>query len=436
MTLKKPTIWIVATGEPVPFVAEESRDRYLRAGKLSEYFAAQGYDTVWWTARFNHNSKSHRNVNADVLVKSNPGQPDLVFLGSSGYRSHIGLARLRDHWQLGRNFRRLAPSLDRPDVIFCSYPTVELAYEAVRFGKKYGIPVIIDVRDLWPDVIYERLEQIVKIRVNGMLVPYERMARYVFKHATAVTAISTGILNWAQTRFQRPESKISRDASFYQFKQEAPAPGGGAEEKEYFKCQGIDLDADITRFVWVGNIVPDTDADALLEAIEKLPDEVARKLEFVICGNGSLVERVKKMSKNHPHLKYAGWVNAKQITALMTRSHIGLLCYLDRLDFRISIPNKVLDYLDGECRILTNLEGEIDVVCKGTDAVIRYPTGNVDALTELFSQIAASPDHFRQKFETGKAIFREHFWSDRVLPQIEEFILSNIKQDKERKNQG
>lgn len=428
MTQVRLKIWIIATGEPVPFVAEEQQDRFMRAGMLSEYFARRGYDTIWWTARFNHYSKVHRNVEANALIETTEGLPSLVFLESCGYQSHIGFSRLRDHWQMGRNFRKLALTLERPDLIFCSYPTVELAYEAVRFGDEFGIPVIVDVRDLWPDVIYERLKKLFRFSVNGTLVPYERMARFIFQNATSITAISSGILNWAQDRFRRPVVKHCEDISIYQFKETNVILEKSSSAREHFAKLGIFLDSDVTRFVWVGSIVPNTDADTLLTAIETLPKDICNEVEFVICGTGSLVERVKKMAQKLPHLKYGGWVNADQLAELLRGTHIGLLCYLDRDDFNMSIPNKVLDYLDGECRILTNLKGEIDVVCGDTDAILRYPTGDVGALREIFVDVAKHPEKFRSAFKPGREIFKQHFWTGKVLPEFEEFILSKLGQ--------
>ena len=39
----------------------------------------------------------------------------------------------------------------KPDIIVVSLPTIEFSYEACRYGEKNNVPVIVDVRDLWPD---------------------------------------------------------------------------------------------------------------------------------------------------------------------------------------------------------------------------------------------------------------------------------------------
>ena len=44
-----------------------------------------------------------------------------------------------------------------PDLILSSIPTSELSLEATKLGKKNNIPVILDIRDLWPDVFLDVL---------------------------------------------------------------------------------------------------------------------------------------------------------------------------------------------------------------------------------------------------------------------------------------
>ncbi len=58
------------------------------------------------------------------------------------------------------NFTKLANSYDTlPDVIHVCNVPIELCHAAVTYGRAKGIPVVIDVRDLWPDVYLEVIPQ-------------------------------------------------------------------------------------------------------------------------------------------------------------------------------------------------------------------------------------------------------------------------------------
>ena len=408
-------IWLIKTGEPVPFIASEAGDRVYRAGTLAQAALQAGHDVTWWTAQFSHQHKSHRQVEANTLtsvpVSGVQKNLQLMFLKSPGYRGHVGFKRLWDHHILARNFKNLAPKVPKPDIILCAYPTIDLARSAVRFGRARNVPVVLDVRDFWPDVFYERLNQKLPIRTDGWMIPYERMAKQAFRGATAATGISQAAIDWARDRFGGDNT---HDKPFYHSKHAANHTDN-TDMEAFWSEKGVKLSAPKTRLVWAGNLVDDTDADTLLRALEALPEHLSKALEVVLCGNGSLVPRIEAMSKDLPHLVYAGWVNSDQLAALTNASHIGLLCYLDRFDFNASVPNKVVDYCAGSMRTLTNLNGEVPRLLGESDSVISYPTGDVEGLVNVLTQIAENPDRYRCKHPPAREVFETHFNAEHVL---------------------
>lgn len=422
-------IWIVATGEPVPFLPDEANDRFLRAGKLAQYLKGRGHDVVWWTARFNHYQKTQRPVAENVPVTLGPDAPEMVFLGSQGYEKHISIKRFWDHWQLGKAFRKTALTMKKPDLIFCAYPIIDLAYQVTRFGEMNDIPTVLDIRDLWPDIIYER----VSLPFDRWLLPYEYMAKKAFQTADGVVGLTSGMLHWGQTRFQRSAEKLGSDHVFSQLKDISAETDLPEEEAvETWRAKGVDLLAEKTRLVWVGSIVPTTDGETLLAALELLPEVVRQSLEIIICGRGSLAPEVEKRAKSMEHLIYAGWVNNTELTSLLNRSHVGLLCYLDRPDFQMSIPNKVVDYCAAGLRILTNLSGEIMTLSSDRDMILHYKSGDPESLAAKMVEISERPDHYRSRSPSARLAFEQHLDARKVLPEMEDYFAQVIKHKQER----
>jgi hypothetical protein len=225
-------VWVLCTGEPIPFLAAESGDRFLRAGRLAGYLTERGHEVIWWTARFDHFTKTHRDIESNKVLDLGVNAPKMVFLESVGYQNNISLRRFMDHWQIGRAFRNLSAQLEKPDVIISSFPLVELCDEAVEFGKKNNVPVILDIRDLWPDALYERLQQKIGISGQGLFFPYERLCRRTFHNADRVIGITHGIQNWCYDRFGRPEQYKSVDKFIRQFKDR---PQDHREDQEDFR---------------------------------------------------------------------------------------------------------------------------------------------------------------------------------------------------------
>ncbi len=143
-------VWLVTVGEPLP--VDGDNPRLMRTGILSGLLAAGGHEVLWWTSAFDHVRKRHRCA-GDAETAAFGYR--IRMLHGGGYRKNVSVARFLDHRDVARKFRGFAGSEPRPDVILCSLPTVELCVEAVRYGGRERVPVVLDVRDLWPDLIAE-----------------------------------------------------------------------------------------------------------------------------------------------------------------------------------------------------------------------------------------------------------------------------------------
>ncbi|MCP2830399.1 glycosyltransferase WbuB, partial [Salmonella enterica subsp. enterica serovar Typhimurium] len=81
-----------AVGEPLPI--EQSNERLLRAGILSNMLAARGHQVTWWTSTFLHMKKRHL-FDTDQVVELRPGLR-LRLLHGTGYTRNVSLQRLID----------------------------------------------------------------------------------------------------------------------------------------------------------------------------------------------------------------------------------------------------------------------------------------------------------------------------------------------------
>src|SRR4029078_4519190 len=116
---------------------------------------------------------------------------------SPGYRRNVSFERLRMYRVLERRFRQLAARETPPDLIVAAMPSLEWASAASDYGRARGVPVVIDVRDLWPDVFLNAFPKGTR-KLGGLLLSrYDRVARRVCTRATALTAVSRSYLDWA-----------------------------------------------------------------------------------------------------------------------------------------------------------------------------------------------------------------------------------------------
>lgn len=60
-----------------------------------------------------------------------------------------------------------------PDVIYTSSPDLFVAFFALLFGKRYKIPVVVEIRDLWPESIVEYNGMSRKIRLYRFCISWK-----------------------------------------------------------------------------------------------------------------------------------------------------------------------------------------------------------------------------------------------------------------------
>ena len=133
-------------------------------------------------------------------------------LHGCSYKKNISVQRIIKHRQIAKNYFIIRKS-GKPDVIICGYPSIELAYNAVRFAKINKIPIVIDARDMWPDIFAGVLPSILKPLAKVFLLQYYRMAKYIFSNATSIVGITDGFVEWGLSYAGR--GKSLRDKPFY-----------------------------------------------------------------------------------------------------------------------------------------------------------------------------------------------------------------------------
>ena len=152
-------IWLLQSSEPMPVVNPEQR--LFRTGMMAEELSKRGHDVIWFCNTFEHYTKKQMFNNDTLVVVKNNYR--LFLPHARSYKRNISLSRIINHKTLAKKFKKQIKNMDKPDLIYASFPIIGYAYEAVKYGKKNNIPVIVDIRDLWPDIFKHNLNKFLKV---------------------------------------------------------------------------------------------------------------------------------------------------------------------------------------------------------------------------------------------------------------------------------
>jgi glycosyltransferase involved in cell wall biosynthesis len=411
-------VWVIKREEPVP-LGERSSDRVLRMGSLGFRLAGRGHDVVWWSSSFDHWRKRQR-VTQDSAVQL-AEKLEVRLLKGCGYRRNVSLARLVDERIITRKFASWARRDPfRPDLIVSALPSVELCRAAVVFGRAVGVPVVLDMRDMWPDIFVELSPTALRPLARLILEPLFRRSHQACAGATAITGITEAFVDWGVARAGRARAPFDRCFPFG-YAATPPPPARAAEAERFWDARGVPASGVFT-VSYIGSIDRQRDIGTIIASARSLA-AAGVEARFVICGEGERLDDQRRLSADVPSVLWPGWIDAPAIHALLRRSSVGLNPTPDRFDYLASINNKAIEYMSaGVPMISSPAKGVLATLLKQEGCGLSYGHGDVAELTRLLLQLHAD-DGFRHGLAArATRVFQERFTAEHVYGDMVDYL--------------
>ena len=418
MITSKKTIWLLKDGSPLP--TEDNHVRLLRVGLLAEELSQRGHDVTWWTSTFNHHKKELIEYK-DATYQIKPNY-QIKLLHAQTYEKNISFQRIRHNQQVADRFELLASQYPKPDLILAAIPTIELAYAATVFGKQHDIPVIIDLRDMWPDIMVDifpkYLQPFAKISLHDL---YQQMT-LTCHNATSLIGITDEFLQWGLRYANRPKTQL--DTVFPHGYLASPPPESAIQKaNEFWDLKEIKNDGSSVNIIFLGSTSRSHQIDNVIDAVGNLP----KNFKLIIGGHQNELKKYIEITKENSKIILAGWLDRAQIYTLLRRSHLGIAPYLIRQDFIASIPNKIIEYLSAGLPVLTCLPGVTKELLLNNQCGAFYEANNTHQLTELILHLAQNPAKLADMSNKAKALFSEKFTAERVYKNMADHLISHAR---------
>lgn len=361
------SLWFVTTGEPLP--TDGPGTRLLRTGIFFQDLVERGVETRWWTSGFDHHGRRHRTRRVAHVPGGAGGT--ITLIPSPGYGASVSPRRLWDHRVTAWRFRRMAAEVPAPDLIWCSYPTIALASAAVEVGRARGVPVVLDVRDLWPDVIWDTVLPWAggAVRDLGLVAPRRRAARALAR-ATALVGLTDAYVAWALALAGRGPTLHDRAIPVTCPDEGEPTAAELAEGERFWRAAGVDLGRHWV-VCFLGTLGRQFDFRPVVEAASVL-GESAPEVRFVLAGDGEGARTLRESAARLSNVVVPGWIDGAPRRALLARAKAGLGPYRPSENFARNLPNKPVEYMAYGLPVLYPLGGVLDQVCGSAGCGVRY----------------------------------------------------------------
>ncbi len=397
-------IWLVKIGEIIPFQKESSK---MRTAMLAEALINRGHHVLWWTSAFDHfNKKWHFNKDTDCKLYNGV---KIKALKGWGYKKNISFSRWLDARLISRKFRRLAWLEKKPDIIVASTPAYDLAFEAVDYAKQNNIPVVLDVRDQWPDIFFDHIPFFLKFPARLALFWDFKIIRKAFHSADGITAVNEDFLDWALKKYAERQRSFLDKVFYLGYKREQPL-----EEKKI--PQWLNKIKDRFIVLYQGTFNYYHDPTILIDCAKRLRNE---QIIFVLAGKGEYWERIKKAAEILPNVVLPGWLNQKELATLLFHSNVGVCPTPQKSYF---LPNKAFAYFSAGLPIISAFDGELKKICEKHQVGFYYSPGDIGALTSHIKILFKDRKRYSMMSKNALKLFEEKFEAEKVYQEFASYL--------------
>jgi glycosyltransferase involved in cell wall biosynthesis len=408
-------VWLITIGEALPL---SGRIRKSRTLILAEKLVERGHSVTWWASAFDHFKKAWVcRKDTDLTL---PNGVKVILIKGTGYKKNVSISRLIDHRIIASKFKTQCRKTMQPDLIVASMPSYDLAYEAVRYARARGIPVVVDVRDQWPDIFLDHMPPAFRRAARLLLAHEYAIFKSLMRSADAITSMMDSLLQWGIDYAQRERNW--RDRVFYLGQQQTTENRQCSPRMEALLAQ---LNG---KFVvtFVGTFASYHNPSILIEAARKLNN--CDEIRFVIAGSGELLQAIRENAKGLENVILPGWLEQDDISSLLDRSHIGVCTTTKHAPF---LPNKFFSYLSAGLPVVSAFDGDIREIIRERRIGFNYEPNDLETLIEailgLYNNKALHEKMSRNAQSAFRAIGDADNIYDEYAAHLEKIVTTRIK---------
>lgn len=411
-------IWIVEISDFLPKV--DGNNRLYRAGMLANALVGCGHKVLWWSSTFNHQLRCQRyNISTTVDIQENYR---LRLLSGPGYKRSISLRRWRHNRATADEFAKeiAETSADElPDIIYACLPTLEVSEQAVLFSVRHGIPVVIDVRELWPDNYLTIIPSFLRPVFRLLLKQEFSRAYRILSNSTAITSSSSAYLDWAlkvANREHRPNDRWFPLCSITNKKATCSSPKADTVTLP----NGRVLNKNTLFITYVGSFSNYWDYKTIMKVARDLFLSGEKGVHFLLVGDGDHMSFLQRKCKGLDNIHLTGWLEKMRVDEILSISSVGLVPYTSTLV--PTLPNKPFEYMAASLPILSSLGGDLQNLIKQYSVGLQYKAEDRNDLKDKIMWFLSHPEETKAMGQRAKALFEEKYNADVVYPDLVEHL--------------
>jgi len=380
----------------------------MRTAMLADKLLERGHSVYWWASAFEHQRKMWISDESKAFRLSE--NFTIHVLKGCGYKTNISIRRYIDHLIIARKFRHRIQNSEPPDLIIASTPCYHMAYEGFRYANRNKTPIVVDIRDLWPDIfLAPNWNSIFKLGLQMALRKDFKKVSTFLRNADALTAMSQGCLDWGLKKVGRTQS--AKDRVFYL---------GYKRNRNENLSKRRDFSSPAKKmFLFIGTFGNSYELELILEAAKRFQDDGRRAVCFTLAGTGQQYQEIKERAAKLKNVTLPGWLEEPALNQLLAAAWAGIVPCKSVID---AAPNKVFEYLSAGLPLISSLEGEVAEMIDRHMIGINYRSGDAEDLFNAINKLA-SQAALREKMSANSHVFfKDHGDAENIYSDFADYI--------------
>lgn len=410
--MKKPMVWIISyfAGGPsyCPRIPDYSLAKYLRE---------HGYEALVFAGSALHNTETNFITDGSTYREQLVDGVPFVYVYTRQYKSMKGESL--SFIDFYRNMMKCYKHFEKPDVIMAAMPQPLSCLAGYRIAKKYHIPYITSIVDLWPLSIVEYADFSDNHPAIKAMYAYEK---WLYKKSDELVFTWEGAYDYIIDKgwdSEIPQSKfhyINIGVDLKEF----------YHNMEEYQVTDPDLQDEKFRVMYCGSVRTANDIGTVVSCAKSLNnDGYGDKIRFIIYGDGPDREVLQKrcVDENIPNVVFKGSIDKKFIPFVLSRSNLNILNLKPAKTQKYgNSSNKLFEYLAAGNPVIANIdEGKYPIITKyGCGKVVKAGSSEEYA-KGVESFVNLSDDEIQEYKENAKRT-AEIFDTDKINASWESVI--------------
>lgn len=278
-----------------------------------------------------------------------------------------GKERILNHVKSAAGMLRYCPKLvdeyGKPDIIFAEAGQTLTLAAGIKLAKKFGIPCVCEVADLWPESfaaygMIDAANPVMKLLYAG--------ERWVYKNADALIFTMAGGRDYIIEKCWDKAHGGPVDLSKVYHINNGVDLAAFDYNKEHYVLDDADLDdIDTFKAVYTGSLRKVNNVGMLVDAARCLKARGESKIKILVYGDGDERENLENAARESglDNIVFKGRVEKKYIPSILSRGELCLLHWKPTPIEKYGMSmNKMFDYLASGRPILETSVPSYDIV--------------------------------------------------------------------------